>query len=80
MPLLLADFILARVCKPICAKLLTLPSAAVYSNGDGLKTEKTRAWTLPRPGPLPSYAQIEKGPRSMIAVLFLVGAGGFEPP
>ena len=25
MPLLLADFVYARVCKPICAKLLTLP-------------------------------------------------------
>ena len=34
-PSLLADFIYARVCKPICEKLLTLPSGQnVYNKPD----------------------------------------------
>ena len=33
MPPLLADFIHARGCKPICAKLLTLPEAKTFLRG-----------------------------------------------
>ena len=33
MPPLLADFIHTRGCKPICAKLLTLPDHPIYECG-----------------------------------------------
>ena len=41
MPPLLADFIHARGCKLICAKLLTLPSHDVYSSHLQIKTAQT---------------------------------------